>query len=269
MVLVTEYLFDNLKYLETFKYDSSTAIVTDIDGTISEIAPTPTEALVTDSMREELLKLQRKFALLAVISGRSVLNAREMVGIDGLIYVGNHGMEFMEDEKISLYPEVEKYLQQMKQTGQKLKNGDLSHIDGLLFEDKGICFSIHYRLALQSDNVREKILNNIRNDPDCEKLKITEGRQLVELKPPLSCDKGTILENIIQKYNLKKVIYLGDDITDADAFNKLKILENQGKIRGAGVLVCSSEIPRDVKKGSSYFVNGVDEVLKFFQWLSN
>ena len=53
---MTKYLFDNLKHLETFKYDSSTAIVTDIDGTISEIAPTPTEALVTDSMREELVK---------------------------------------------------------------------------------------------------------------------------------------------------------------------------------------------------------------------
>ncbi len=264
-----EYLFDNLKYFETFKDDCSTAIVTDIDGTISEIAPTPTEAMVTDSMREELVKLQRKFGLVAVISGRSVVNAREMVGVDGLIYVGNHGMEFLENGKISLYPEVEKYLSQMQQTGQKIKKGDLSHIDGLLFEDKGICFSIHYRLATQSDNVREKILNNIRNEPDCEKLKIVEGRQLVELKPPLSCDKGTILENIIQKYNLKKIIYLGDDITDLDAFKRLKLLGNQGEIRGAGILVCSSEIPHDVKKGSSYYVNGVDEVLKFFQWLSN
>ncbi|WP_236951052.1 trehalose-phosphatase [Methanobacterium subterraneum] len=266
---VTKYLFDNLKHLETFKYDSSTAIVTDIDGTISEIAPTPTEALVTDSMREELVKLHRKFSLVAVVSGRSVLNAREMVDVDGLLYVGNHGMEFLENGKISLYPEVEKYLPQMKQAGQKLQKGDLSHIDGLLFEDKGICFSVHYRLASQSENVRGKILHNIKNDPDCEKLKISEGRQLVELKPPLSCDKGTILENIIQEYNLKKIIYLGDDITDLDAFKRLKVLENQGELRGAGVLVCSSEIPHDVKKGSSYYVNGVDEVLKFFQWLSN
>jgi trehalose 6-phosphate phosphatase len=266
---VTEYLFDNLKHLETFKGDSSTAIVTDIDGTISEIAPTPTGALVTDSMREEMVKLHRKFVLVAVISGRSVVNAREMVGVDELIYVGNHGMEFLEDGKISLYPEVEKYLPQMKKTGQKLQKGDLSHIDGLLFEDKGICFSIHYRLASHSEDVREKILNNIKNDPECEELKIAEGRQLVELKPPLSCDKGTILDNIVQKYDLKKVIYLGDDITDLDAFNRLKVLENQGKIRGASVLVCSSEIPSDVKKGSSYFVNSVDEVLKFFQWLSN
>lgn len=266
---MTEYLFDNLKHLETFKDDISTAIVTDIDGTISEIAPTPTEALVTDPMREVLFNLQRKFQLVAVISGRSVLNAREMVGVDGLIYVGNHGMEILEDEKISLYPGVETYLSQMKQTGQKLQESDLSHIEGLLFEDKGICFSIHYRLAPQCENVREKILNNIRNDPACEKLKITEGRQLVELKPPLSCDKGTILENIIQKYNLKKVIYLGDDVTDADAFKRLKILKNKGKIMGEGVLVCSTEIPSNVKKDSSYFINGVDEVLKFFQWLSN
>lgn len=266
---MSKYLFNNLEYLETFKNDPSTAIVTDIDGTISEIAPTPEEAVVTDSMRKEIVKLKEKFGLVAVISGRSVLNAREMVGVEELLYVGNHGLEFLKNGQISMYPEVEKYLPQIKKTGQGLKNGDLSCVNGLIFEDKGICFSIHYRLSNPSENAREKILNTLQNDPDCKKLKISEGRQLVELKPPVSCDKGTILNNIIEQYNLEKIIYLGDDITDADAFNKLKELEKEGKIRGASVLVLSSEIPSYVKKDSSFFVNGVHEVLKFFKWFLN
>jgi trehalose 6-phosphate phosphatase len=264
-----KYLFKNLEYLETFKNDRSTAIVTDIDGTISEIAPTPDEALVTDSMRNELIKLKEKFRLVAVVSGRSVLNARKMVGVEGLLYVGNHGLEFLKDGRISMYPEIEKYLSQIQKTGQKLKNGDLSNINGLIFEDKGICYSIHYRLSNPLENPREKIINTLQNDPECKKLKISEGRQLVELKPPVSYDKGTILNNIIEQHNLGKIIYLGDDITDADAFKKLKELETKGKIKGASVLVLSNEIPSYVKKDSSFSVNDVNEVLKFFRWLLN
>jgi trehalose 6-phosphate phosphatase len=266
---LAKYLLDNLDYLKTYKNDTSTAIVTDVDGTISEIAPTPDEAVVTESMRKELVKLNKKFQLIAVISGRSVLNAREMVGVEGLLYVGNHGMEFLKNGQISIDPSVEKYLPQIKKTGQKLKNGDLSQINGLMFEDKGICYSIHYRLASSPENIREKLLTTLQDDPECKNLKISEGRRLVELKPPINLDKGTMLESIIDQYNLKKIIYLGDDITDVDAFNKLKELENEGKIKGDSFLVCSSEIPSYVKKHSSFFVNGVDEILKFFQWLLN
>lgn len=264
-----KYLFKNLEHLKTFKKDPSTAIVTDIDGTISEIAPTPDEAVVTGTMRREIVRLKEKFGLVAVLSGRSVWNAKEMVGVEGLLYVGNHGMEFLKDDRLLVNPEVEKYLPQIKKTAQKLKNEDLSCIDGLLFEDKGICYSIHYRLARPTENAREKILNAIHNDPECKKLKISEGRQLIELKPPVSCDKGTILHNIIEQYNLEKIIYLGDDITDVDAFWKLQELEREGKIRGASILVHSREIPPYVKKDASFFVNGVDDVLKFFHWLLN
>ncbi|MBI4813687.1 MAG: trehalose-phosphatase [Methanobacterium sp.] len=266
---MSKYLFDNLNYLKTFKNDSSTAIVTDVDGTISEIVPTPDEAMVTESMQNALIKLYEKFQLVAVVSGRSVLNAREMVGVEGLLYVGNHGMEFLKNNHLSMDPQVEKYLPQIKKTGKKIKEGDLSRINGLIFEDKGICYSIHYRCSHSPENVREKILNTLQKDPECKNLNISEGRRLVELKPPVNCDKGTILNGIIDQYNLKKIIYLGDDITDSDAFNKLKELENEGKIEGAGILVRSSEIPSYVKKHSSFFVNDVDEVLKFFQWLLN
>ncbi len=218
-------------------------------------------------MRRVMVELKEKFGLVAVLSGRSVRSAKEMVGVEGLLYVGNHGMEFLKDDRLLVNPEVEKYLPHIKKTGQKLRKGDLSGIDGLIFEDKGICYSIHYRLARSTENARETILNALHNDPECQELKISEGRQLVELKPPVSCDKGTILDNIIEQYNLEKIIYLGDDITDADAFFKLKELGKEGKIKGASILVLSSEIPPYLKKDASFFVNSVEDVLKFFQWL--
>ncbi|MDO8870878.1 MAG: trehalose-phosphatase [Methanobacteriaceae archaeon] len=263
---MSKYLFDNLKMINDFKNDKSTAIILDIDGTISEIAPTPQEAVVNSAMHAELIKLKEKFDLLAIISGRSVNDARAMVGIEDILYVGNHGLEYFFDGQYSVAEEVEKYLHQIEQSADQL-NIELGDIEGILFEDKGICYSIHYRQCNDGEVVRKKILNSLKNGPESKNLQISEGRKLVEIKPPLGFDKGVILHRIIEKHDLNKVIYLGDDITDLDAFKKLSELENEGKIRSASILVFSNEIPSYVKNSTSFFVDSVNEVLNFFRWL--
>jgi len=261
--MTPKYLFNHLNELEEFRDDEKTAIVTDVDGTISEIAPTPDEAMVNPVMRKTLVKLKNKFKLVAVISGRSVLNARNMVGVEGLLYVGNHGLEYLENGKIIMVPGAAESLNQIKELGMELGKGELSKISGLMFEDKGLCLSIHYRGCENPEYVRQSILETIQHSPQSKNLKISEGRKIVECKPPLGYDKGVILENIVEQQDLGRVIYLGDDITDLDAFKTLKDLENEGKIWGISVLVSSSEIPDYVKESSSFYVNDVNEVLKF------
>lgn len=263
---MVKYLFNNLKYLETFKNDPSTAIVTDIDGTISKIASTPNDAVVTDSMKNELLKLKEKFRLIAVISGRSAYNAQKMVGIEGILYVGNHGLEYIFNEEYHVVDEVEKYIPQIEHSSQKI-NEDLANIPGILFEDKGICYSIHFRKCNNPEHVHDEIIKTIKKCPESNNLQISEGRKIVELKPPSNYDKGTIIHKIIKENKLRKIIYLGDDITDVNAFKKLKELEKEGRIQGTSILVLSQEIPNYVKNSSSFFVYNVNEVLKFFRWL--
>ncbi len=264
---MSKYLFDYLEELYKFKNDNASAILTDIDGTISEIAATPEEAVVTLSMKKELSKLKEKFQMVGVISGRSVQNAKAMVGVDGILYIGNHGMEYVNNGEIFVDPEAVKYLANIKKIAEKLKNSELSKIKGLMFEDKGICISIHYRKCELQEDARKRIMDVINDSIDTSELKLTEGRKLVELKPPISRDKGFIVEKIIEKYDLNRVIYLGDDVTDFDAFKKLKELEKTGKIRTASILVLSSEIPDYVKSSSLYYVRSVDEVQRFFKWL--
>lgn len=264
---MSKYLFDYLEELYKFKNDNASAILTDIDGTISEIAATPEEAVVTLSMKKELSKLKEKFQMVGVISGRSVQNAKAMVGVDGILYIGNHGMEYVNNGEIFVDPEAVKYLANIKKIAEKLKNSELSKIKGLMFEDKGICISIHYRKCELQEDARKRIMDAINDSIDTSELKLTEGRKLVELKPPISRDKGFIVEKIIEKYDLNRVIYLGDDVTDFDAFKKLKELEKTGKIRTASILVLSSEIPDYVKSSSLYYVRSVDEVQRFFKWL--
>lgn len=261
------YLFDHLKELETFKNDDGTAILTDIDGTISEIAETPEGAGVSESMKKLLSRLNNKFQLVAVISGRSVDNVRSMVDVEGLLYVGNHGMEYIINETKYLSPEAEKYLPELKRNFEKLEKSDLSKINGLMFEDKGVCLAIHYRQCDLYVDVRDKILNEINRSNDSNNLKISEGRKVVEIKPSISRDKGYVVQKIGERYVPDKIIYLGDDITDFDAFKKLEELENAGIIKTASILVLSSEIPDYVKNSTSFYVKNVREVQRFFKWL--
>ncbi len=68
-----------------------------------------------------------------------------MVGVDDIVYIGNHGMEYIIGNEIIIDPEALKYLENIKRSVEKLENGELSKIDGLIFEDKGVCIAIHYR----------------------------------------------------------------------------------------------------------------------------
>jgi len=262
-----EYLFDHLDAFEKFK-DSRTAIITDIDGTISEIAPTPDKAVVSPLMRSLLKKLTDKFKLVAVLSGRSVEDARRMVGVDGLLYVGNHGLEYIKDGEIYIEPEIEKYLPAIKKVTKDIQSGELRKVDGLIFEKKGVCFSIHYRLCEDPEKAKKMVLDTLENTRKSTDLKITEGRRVVEIRPPIGHDKGIILQKLVTDNQLEKVIYLGDDITDADAFYKLKELKNEGLVDGESIVVISREVPEYVKENASFFVESVDEIGKFFNWLS-
>ena len=273
--MIVKYLFSHLEEFEKFKNDPKTAVISDIDGTISQIVSKPDEAVVTPEMRNVLTRLVDKFKLVAVISGRPVRDARKIVGVDNLIYVGSHGLEYMKNGGVHVEEEVERYVPIIKEIARKLEEEDSCNIEGVLFEDKDLCFSIHYRLCKEPEKAREIILDSledalktIKNDNRYENLKIKEGRKIVEIRPPIGYDKGTILEKLTSENQIGKVVYFGDDITDNDAFSKLNQLKCENKIDGEPVLVLSEEIPDYLKKNASFFVKNVDEVQKFFKWLA-
>ncbi len=262
-----KYLFDHLDEFKGFK-DKNTAIITDIDGTISKIVLNPNEAVITQIMRKTLEKLVSKFRLVGVVTGRSARNAKEIIGVEGLLYVGSHGLEYMKDDEIYIEPEVEEYFPLVKKVAQNIQSEEeLCNIRNILFQEKGLCFTVHYRNCEDPEGTRRKILDAINEMEELDKFKITEGRKVVEIRPKIGHNKGTILEKLIFESGLDKVIYLGDDITDVDAFNKLKELKEDDKVNGEGIVVISEEVPEYVKENASFYVNGVDEVQKFFNWL--
>ena len=263
-----KYLFDHLSEFEDFRKDEKTAVITDIDGTISKIVLDPYEATISQIMRATLKKLVNKFQLVGIITGRNVRNAEEMLEVEGLLYIGSHGLEYLKDDEIYIEPEVEEYLPLIQKVAQNIQTEEeLCNIKNILFQEKGLCFTVHYRKCEDPEGTRRKILDAINELEGLEKFKITEGRKVVEIRPKIGHDKGTILEKLLFENALGKIIYLGDDVTDVDAFNKLKELKEESKVNGVGIVVVSEEVPDYVKENASFYVNGVEEVQRFFNWL--
>ena len=230
-----EYLFDHLNEFEDFRKDEKTAVITDIDGTISKIVLDPYEAIITQIMRATLKKLVNKFQLVGIVTGRNVKNAKEMLEVNGLLYIGSHGLEYLMDDEIHIEPEVKEYLPLIQKIAQNIQNEeDLYNIKNILFQEKGLCFTVHYRKCEDPEETHRKILEVINEMEGIEKFKITEGRKVVEIRPKSGHDKGTILEKLIFENEIEKIIYLGDDVTDVDAFNKLKELKENGNVIFSG-----------------------------------
>ena len=118
-------------------------LFTDVDGTISEIAPSPGQARVSPGCRESLAALAGRLDLVAAVSGRTAGEAREMVGVDDVIYIGNHGYERWVGGRVQLMPGVEPYMDLIRTVLEELEKRIA--IEGVIFENKGPTASIHYR----------------------------------------------------------------------------------------------------------------------------
>ena len=123
-------LFDHLDFVESFLALSPLGLITDIDGTISRPAPTPSEAQVSPICRNYLALLSKQIKLVAAISGRSAAKVREMVGLEDIVYIGNHGLERWAKDKAILHKGAGQYPALMEATLQDLKS--LLAIEGII-----------------------------------------------------------------------------------------------------------------------------------------
>ena len=250
-------------------------LITDLDGTISPIAPTPRQARVDPRCRRLLKGLLGLLELVAVLSGRPAAEARRMVGLPGraiplrgspgpgglgkkgVVYIGHHGLSRWDQGREEMLPGAEPFAALAAQARRELSH--LETMPGLLLEDKAFGLSIHYRQAPSAAAARRAILAAVAASPAAQALSLHEGRRLVELRPPLA-DKGKALERLAAEYGLRGAIYLGDDLTDVDAFEALKGLRQGGKVAGLAVAVASPEAPPALLDGADLTVDGVEGV---------
>ena len=200
------------------------SILLDIDGTLAPIAPRPDQVKVpadTCKALERLIEIPD--AHVAVVTGRSVADGRRIVPLERLGVIGNHGFEVLgERGEVISEPAALSYREAVRKAAQELAPLE-KEVPGVVLEDKQWTISVHYRLAARP--AIDGITNRVHATAQSLGLKVTRGKEVLELRPPLDVNKGTAAVLWVQRLGMASsasVLYIGDDRTDEDAFRELR-----------------------------------------------
>lgn len=219
------------------------AFLSDVDGTLSPIAPTPAEAFVLDSCRAALDELAAKLELVAVLSGRPVMEARRMVGLEQLTYFGNHGLERW-DGLLGFRGEAEAFVGAVAAARDEAEQR-VRGMAGVRIEDKRVALAVHYRLAPDAPSAGKTLLAVAQELAGKHGLIVTEGKKVIELRPPLAVDKGVVVRDLIDEHGLNGLVYVGDDVTDIDAFKALRAARGSG-VQTMAIAVGGPEVRQEL-----------------------
>lgn len=258
-------LLDHLEELLPTAPWARLGLIVDFDGTISEIAPTPDAAALYEDAARPLARLASTATLVCVLSGRSAGDVARRVGLDGVVYVGNHGAEYLVDGEMVIADGAGRYRAEIRRVMEILKAG--IDLPGLVWDDKGYTASVHYRLADDPGLVRRRLTAALESAPGRHELEVFWGKMVLEIRPPIGIDKGAAVRRLVHEHRLEAAIVIGDDTTDLDAFHALHDLTAAGRLTGTAVVVRHHDSPDDLLVSADYVLDGVPEVVDFLRWL--
>ena len=159
---------------------------------------------------------------LAIVSGRGIDDVRSRVGIEDIIYAGNHGSEIWSGGQTLVSQQSSTDRMALAELLRRLGSA-LAHIPGVLIEDKGVTASIHYRtVSIKNLADFSDLFNRIARDYE-KTFRITSGKKVVEIRPLNAWNKGDAVSWILEQLGGGRTpVYIGDDVTDEDAFRALK-----------------------------------------------
>jgi len=256
--------------LERLRADpGSSAVFCDIDGTLAPIVERAGEAAVPKGARDSLRALAERYALVGCLSGRRAAEARELVGLDGLVYIGNHGFErFVPDVgDVRLDPAVAGHADVAAAFIEHLDASELASL-GLMIEDKGPICALHWRGAAD-EGAAEATAREIATDAIGRNLLPHWGRKVLEIRPAVHLDKGTALAELLEERGIARALYGGDDRTDIDAFRRLRDLRAAGDLTAAVCVgIASEEGPRELSEEADVMVEGTAGFLEVLDGLA-
>jgi trehalose 6-phosphate phosphatase len=215
------------------------ALFLDVDGVLAPIVPRPEDARVPDETREELRRLNERYALVACISGRAGADAQRIVGVPDLVYVGNHGLE-LDGEAAGWGERLQQFL---------------ADVAWPATENKQLTASLHYR-GSQDECAAREALEDVKTRAEHAGFVARFGRKVLEVLPPLDVNKGTAVRQLLAERGLRRALYAGDDTTDLDGFRALDGLDVSVRIAAA-----SEEGPAELREAADLTVAGPQELL--------
>lgn len=200
------------------------ALFLDFDGTLTPIVERPDQAKLSDAMKTALTQLANLYPV-AIVSGRGLADVQERVGIETLYYAGSHGLELCGPHGEPIQNEVgREALPDLDAAEQHLRDV-LQNVAGAEVERKRFSLAIHYRRVAenQEDDVEDAVDEVLRK---CPALRKKHGKQVFELQPDVEWDKGRAVQRLLEELDAPGhetilPIYIGDDVTDRDAFRTL------------------------------------------------
>lgn len=208
------------------------AVFLDYDGTLTPIVDTPEQAVMAEEVRKTVQELARHCPV-GIISGRDLEDVRDKVRIDSIFYAGSHGFDIAGPKGVlSEHVVGEDFLPALDKAEKNLSR-QLGSVPGLLVERKKFAIAIHYRLV-EPDKVAEvaTVVDDIA--ARYPTLRKSSGKKIIELLPRMDWHKGKALFSLLNALQLDGdevlPLYIGDDVTDEDAFKALAD-------RGIGIVV--------------------------------
>lgn len=196
----------------------------DFDGTLSPIARDPKDAALPSDVKSWLRNLsQKKRVKIVIVTGRALTDIRQKVGLKNIIYAANHGMEIYCNGRY-LLRKGGVYKKPLQALADELDDS-LSGIHGAIVENKKLSVAVHFRNASARSRVTVKKIAKKLSESYLEKygLQLTTGKMIIEIRPAKFWNKGKAVFWIWQRLAPKHTpIYIGDDVTDEDAFQALR-----------------------------------------------
>ncbi|MEA2332229.1 MAG: trehalose 6-phosphate phosphatase [Thermoleophilaceae bacterium] len=237
---------------------SRAAVFCDIDGVLAPIVERADDAQVRKQTAVLLGRLARRYACVACISGRSASEARRLVGVGGIAYAGSHGAELLEPgaAQVRVNPAFKSWEGRVREFARERDTPTLRRLR-VRIEDKGPIVALHWRGAPDEEAARANV-EQIAGEAESAGLATHWGRKVLELRPPVSFDKGQAVRELVASAGPRTALYGGDDTTDLDAFDALEALVEKGALEAAvRVGVRSDEEPAAIVERADVVVDGV------------
>jgi trehalose 6-phosphate phosphatase len=247
---------------------ASSGLLFDVDGTLAPIVRHADDAHVPEATRTLLIAIARRYGLVACVSGRRAATARRIVSIGSIAYIGNHGGEILRpgSQKAELDPDVASWAERIRGFAASTYGPDLQRLRVRL-EDKEAIAAFHWRGA-PDDAAAADAVREIAERAEAEGFVTHWGRKVLEVRPPVTLNKGRAVAQLVRDAGLHAAAYVGDDVTDVDAFRSLRSLVDEHALHSSLCIgVQSDEAPPEIEQEADFTVDGTDGVRSLLEAL--
>ncbi len=237
------------------------AVLLDVDGVLAPIVQHAGDAHMPETTRRPLIEVAKQYGIVACVSGRRASDARSIVSLGSIAYLGSHGSEVLLPGATTptLDPGLEGWSRKVRAFTDEHFDESLRRLRVRL-EDKEAIAALHWRGAPDEAQAQAAV-EEVARAAEAAGLKAHWGRKVLEVRPPVRIDKGAGIVTLLRDRPLAAAIYVGDDRTDIDAFRGLGELVEAGSLRTAvRIGVRSGEEPSELEERADLMVDGTDGV---------